>query len=570
MNLGALLPKPVLNINLFRLIARKSNVDFIELADRQIILPLELIQKIVGIVAFAENQPIPALGAGLNALFDEGAIRRDAGAGANHDDRPVAIYRNSEMPVWLDVDASAVANLAAVGKITRCDALAVLAMRMPAHRTDQQVGFALMSLQAGCHRIETPRQGPQQRQQLLGGELFLVDLEQIDELPISRKLREGIALEQGFDVGAAGQLAVIFDQRLRQRRDIETVLDLEHEGCVRAKPGGAQHLIDEFWIIVREHANGIARAVGKARLSACQFGVPGFARRASAVEIDERGNLGFERIFRSELWLGVFVLRSPAREIDVHDLGVGAGFSGGKSGERFVGPLRRLLGVIKIEVEPVGGARCTKGFKPGIDVFAGLTELRISCVAECKDSKPDTFQARRCIAHQGVIKIDGPAWRIAFAPGGGINDEVLGLCQQRQISVGHIEDLGIEAVLLRRLLGFQRQCFAIATFRRIQNSQRRTRLRGRDGLRRTTLRRFKSCKKSSKPAPLHRSRLRDHAIEGVDVLRRERRVLRQKWCRRHNVSLAPQAAERERRFQKAAATMAQITWIAGSPYVVQS
>ena len=95
----------MLDVNLFRLIARERDIYLAELTCRQKILPIQLIEKIVDVVALAKKQPALTLGAGFSALFDKAAIRRNAGASANHDDRAVAILGEAEVPVWLDVDS---------------------------------------------------------------------------------------------------------------------------------------------------------------------------------------------------------------------------------------------------------------------------------------------------------------------------------------------------------------------------------------------------------------------------------------------------------------------------------
>ena len=63
----------------------------------------------------AEEQPVAAGRAGGAALLDEGAERRDAGAGADHDG--VALGAGQpEMPVRLELDPHACARLQAVGR----------------------------------------------------------------------------------------------------------------------------------------------------------------------------------------------------------------------------------------------------------------------------------------------------------------------------------------------------------------------------------------------------------------------------------------------------------------------
>ena len=92
------------------------------------VLPFQLIQKIICVVALTEKQPALALGARLDALFHKAAIGRNAGASADHDDRRFAIGRQTEVAVRLDVNARRGADLAAFSQIHRCDALALLAV----------------------------------------------------------------------------------------------------------------------------------------------------------------------------------------------------------------------------------------------------------------------------------------------------------------------------------------------------------------------------------------------------------------------------------------------------------
>src|SRR6185437_12392734 len=78
---GATLPQAMLNIDLFRLVARERNIDLREIARFQVILPLELVEKIIGEVALAEKQPALALRSRRNTLLDKGAIGSNARTG---------------------------------------------------------------------------------------------------------------------------------------------------------------------------------------------------------------------------------------------------------------------------------------------------------------------------------------------------------------------------------------------------------------------------------------------------------------------------------------------------------
>ena len=84
-----------------------------------------------------------------------------------------------------------------------------------------------MGFEAGGDGIQAARQRTQQRQQLLARQLLFVCLEEIDKLAILRKFCKGVAVEQFLSVGAAGDLGEVFNQRFRQRGDVETFLNFE-------------------------------------------------------------------------------------------------------------------------------------------------------------------------------------------------------------------------------------------------------------------------------------------------------------------------------------------------------
>ena len=88
--------------------------------------------------AVAEEQPVAALRLRGAALLHEGAERRDAGAGADHDDVAVG-GRQREVLVRLELDAQLRALLQALRHVVRRHALAGAAMRLVAHRRDQQM-----------------------------------------------------------------------------------------------------------------------------------------------------------------------------------------------------------------------------------------------------------------------------------------------------------------------------------------------------------------------------------------------------------------------------------------------
>src|SRR5688572_10972021 len=56
-DLVTLCPETILHIDLLRLVAREGHVDLSERAGLQMLLPLKLIEEVVGVVACAEKEP---------------------------------------------------------------------------------------------------------------------------------------------------------------------------------------------------------------------------------------------------------------------------------------------------------------------------------------------------------------------------------------------------------------------------------------------------------------------------------------------------------------------------------
>ena len=127
----------------------------------------------------------------------------------------------------------------------------------------------------------------------------------------------------------------------------------------------------------------------------------------------------------------------------MHDLCVADQFNRRQSGERLLRPVRSLLGEIEIEVNAISGAFAAQGFQPRVDVFADLAEMHIRRVAQRQHRESHAIEARRGIAHEGGVEIDGAGRRIALAPGRGIDDEIFHFAQIGEIEIRHIENFGI-------------------------------------------------------------------------------------------------------------------------------
>ena len=89
-------------------------------------------------VAVAEEQPVAPAGAAWLALLHEAAERRDAGAGADHDDVGRRVGQ-AEVLVRLDGPCTRAPGLQAVGNEGRGDAGAGAAVALVAHGRDQEM-----------------------------------------------------------------------------------------------------------------------------------------------------------------------------------------------------------------------------------------------------------------------------------------------------------------------------------------------------------------------------------------------------------------------------------------------
>ena len=199
--LGAALPHAVLDVDLLGLIAREGDVEAGEQAVLQPLLPFELVQEIVGEVAIAEEQPVAPAGTCRLPLLQEGAKRRDAGAGADHDDRPVRIVRQAEVLVRLDVDLEPVADPQPLGDEARGDAAPRAAVAFVAHDADQKMRLVGAGRERRGDRVQARRQLAQQAGELRRRQLRRKILEQIDDLPALDIGAPAVAREQVAQLG---------------------------------------------------------------------------------------------------------------------------------------------------------------------------------------------------------------------------------------------------------------------------------------------------------------------------------------------------------------------------------
>ena len=209
------------------------------------------------------------------------------------------------------------------------------------------------------------------------------------------------------DIAAAGELGVGLDQVARQCRHVEALAQLLHHAPVGAEPNRLGELERECRIVLGRHADGVARSIGEARRVRGDLDVPGLARRAGAVEVDERSDLAFERVLGGERGLLVIKGLRTALEVDVHNRRRDADFGRSEFSQCALGPFGSLFGEVEVEVDAVGGARRAEGLEPRVDRPAHGAELRVRRVTQRQHRKAQRFvETRRGIAHEGGIEVD--------------------------------------------------------------------------------------------------------------------------------------------------------------------
>src|SRR6185436_4580840 len=101
-----------------------------------------------------EEQPVLAGRAGRLAIEQEGAERRDAGAGTDHDDRRLRILRQTETVRLLHVDLELLAFSDALAEEGRGNTDPLALADDVAHRIDRQRQFSRRRIVRGRDRVE--------------------------------------------------------------------------------------------------------------------------------------------------------------------------------------------------------------------------------------------------------------------------------------------------------------------------------------------------------------------------------------------------------------------------------
>src|SRR6266851_8923944 len=136
--IAPLVPHAMLHVDLLGCIARERVLHAGQRAVGQRVLPFELIEKIMGEAAVAEEQPAAAACRGGAALLHERPERRNAGSRSDHDDVPVRRGQR-EMPVRPQLYPQAAALVQPFGDMAGSNPGALAAVTVVAHRGDEEM-----------------------------------------------------------------------------------------------------------------------------------------------------------------------------------------------------------------------------------------------------------------------------------------------------------------------------------------------------------------------------------------------------------------------------------------------
>lgn len=301
-----LFAQAVLHVDLAGLIAREREVEAMQRAALECVLPLDLVEEILAGVRVAEEQPVATGGGDGFALLHEGAERRDAGARADHDDVLRAVGGQAEALVVLDVDLHLRAFLAG-GEEMRGRAPAGRVASGVLDMGNGEVRFVADGLAARCDRIQARLQRTQGLDQRFGGPCARMVVQQVDDLRIGHQRGQCLALvgrEQAVQRVAAGVRGVGGDEGAAQAGDLAALAQPVAQGQgVRAhgdRCGGIEaefgdDRLDQGRRILDDHAERVARFVVQAGAFQRQFDVADIFFRAAAGDALVGEQLGDER-----------------------------------------------------------------------------------------------------------------------------------------------------------------------------------------------------------------------------------------------------------------------------------
>src|SRR5471032_1925826 len=156
----------LLHVDLFGLVTGESGVQAAQVTAAQPGFQFLAVVEVAGGALLTEEQPVPALGTLGLAFLQEGAKRRDAGTGADHDHRCSRILRDPEVRAALDKQAGADTG-GTVGEKGRTDPATDLLAMPVAYRGNRQVHLRRGDFRTGGNRIKPWLQRLEQADQLI-------------------------------------------------------------------------------------------------------------------------------------------------------------------------------------------------------------------------------------------------------------------------------------------------------------------------------------------------------------------------------------------------------------------
>ena len=355
-----------------------------------------------------KNSQLWPVACGGAALLHEGAERRDAGAGPDHDDVLVR-RRQTEMFVGLELHPHAGAALEPLGHVVRRDALARAAVAVVAHGGNEQMRFVADFAARRRDRIGARRQRPRHRAQMVGGERDRERGDQVDELAADDPFLGLTVRDQRLDELMAGLRRVGLDGFERQRGHVARLDEFGAQFVVARKAGEREQLIDIGGIVLGIEIERVARLIGRRRAVESEREMDRFLVRARGIEVDVLADLGFDDVgVRRSLRLA---------EIDLDHLAVSLAAVGIGRGEN----LQRIADPAPPQAAAKSRSQSTRSTtrlppkrgQPLVDLFADGAEFRISGVAQRQHAEFDAVEARGALAHQFAIgaRRRGPAAR---------------------------------------------------------------------------------------------------------------------------------------------------------------
>ena len=179
----AVLQHEVLDVEFFLLVARPGDIELRKRAVRNVAFDFFLIEIVGGAVWITEEEPVFTFGGGGLAVFKKRAEGGDAGAGTDHDDIGVAVCRQAEGVIAVDVNARFCVACDPVREEGGTDAAAFAAEGVITHDADTKVDFAGMCARTGGDRVEPRLEFFQDGNELFGiGEIGGMVDDEIDQI----------------------------------------------------------------------------------------------------------------------------------------------------------------------------------------------------------------------------------------------------------------------------------------------------------------------------------------------------------------------------------------------------